>query len=107
MPFQRSVPEAPPRAGTKRSHRFKWLRNKTAAGGGQASGLQHVKSFVMSSGEVPMVAILEALQRQVYRAELRLRGVQLQLSVLDQQLLPSARCFVLSGLQGGAGGGAR
>ena len=61
----------------------------------------------MSSVEVPMASILEAFQRQVHRAELRLRGVQLQLSVLDQQLLPSASCFVLSGLQGGAGGRAR
>lgn len=107
MLFQRSVPEASPRAGTKRSHRFKWLRNKAVTGGGQASGLQNVKTFVISSGEVPMASILEALQRQVYRAELRLKGVQLQLSVLDQQLLPSASCFMLSGLQGGAGGGAR
>lgn len=105
--LQRSAPEAPPRAGTKRSYRFKWLRNKAAASGGKASGLQHVKTFVMSSGEVPMASILEALQRQVHRAELRLKGVQLQLSVLDQQLLPSVSCFLLSGLQGGAGGGAR
>ena len=104
---QRTAPEAPPRASTKRSHRFKWLRNKAATSGGQISGLQHVKTFVMSSGEVPMASILEALQRQVHRAELRLKGVRLQLSVLDQQLLPSASCFMLSGLQGGAGGGAR